>query len=302
MKRKLPPFPALRAFEAAARLGSFKSAAEELCVTPSAISHQISLLETFVDKPLFRRCARNVILTADGLSYLERVSPILDELDASTREVIGAPPSGQLRLKMTEWFAKRWLIPRLPSFMQTCPDIDLKIETGLPPTDFRGGEPDVIIHWGDDPVPGVVIEPFFSSTRTPVCSPAYLTAHPDLIRPENLPSHVLLRDETSDGWQEWFKTAGFAELCPEGGPVFAHCELSTNAALSGAGIALSYRELLVDLIDGGQLKQIFDVLSPIRTIYSLAYERKRARDPLIIAFRNWLYSQILNDAKKTLAA
>ena len=298
----MPPFPALRAFESAARLCSFKLASQELCVTPSAISHQISLLETFLDRPLFTRGAQNVVLTADGQQYLDRIGPILDELDASTREITGGATEGQLRLKMTEWFARRWLIPRLPSFMEACPNIEIKIETGLPPTDFRGGELDAIIHWGDEPVEGAIIEPFFSSTRTPVCSPAYMAAHPDLGDPRNLTSHVLFRDETSDGWQEWFETAGYPNLCPDGGPEFSHCELSTNAALAGAGIALSYRELLDDLVSDGQLKQIFDVCSPVRTIYSLAYEKGRAKDSKILAFRDWLFIQILQDSGEKRAA
>ncbi|SLN28573.1 Glycine cleavage system transcriptional activator [Roseovarius litorisediminis] len=302
MKRKLPPFPALRAFEAAARLGSFKSASQELCVTPSAISHQVSLLETYLDRPLFKRGAQTVVLTADGQQYLDRVSPVLDELEASTREITGETTQGQLRLKMTEWFAKRWLIPRLPSFMQACPNIEIKIETGLPPTNFRGGNLDAVIHWGDEPVEGAVIEPFFSSTRTPVCSATYLAAHPELRDPQNLTSHVLFRDETSDGWQEWFDTVGLPNLCPDGGPEFSHCELSTNAALAGAGIALSYRELIDDLIEEGQLKQIFDVCSPVRTIYSLAYEKRRAKNSKILAFRDWLFSQILQDSGEKRAA
>ncbi len=297
MKRKMPPFPALRAFESAARLGSFKAAATELCVSPSAISHQVRLLETYIDRPLFLRTAQAVQLTRDGAHYLKRVGPVLDELDASTREIAGEVMQGTLRLKMTEWFAKRWLIPRLPGFMQAFPEIELNIETGLPPTDFRDGELDVIIHWGDEPVKGVAIEPFFSSTRTPVCSPAYLDAHRDLRRPRDLQGHVLLRDETSDGWQEWFRVAGCPDLCPEGGPVFAHCELSTAAALSGAGIALSYRDLLTDMLDAGQLRQVFDILSPVRTIYSLAYRKSRATEPKILAFRNWLFTQILHDAE-----
>ncbi len=296
MKRKLPPFPALRAFEAAARLGSFKAAADELCVSPSAISHQVRLLETYLGRPMFSRGPQAVRLTQAGQRYLSRIGPLLDDIDASTREITGDAARGQLRLKMTEWFAKRWLIPRLPRFMSVCPEIDLKIDTGLPPTDFRKGALDVIIHWGDAPVEGVVIEPFFASTRTPVCSPAYRAAHPELRTPTDLAGHVLLRDETDDGWAEWFAAAGCAEACPEHGPVFSHCELSTAAALSGTGVELAYRELLIDLIRRGELVQIFDIVSPVRTIYSLAYEAHRATDMHIRMFRSWLFKEILLDA------
>ncbi|MDW4550449.1 LysR substrate-binding domain-containing protein [Defluviimonas sp. D31] len=296
MRRKLPPFPALRAFEAAARLGSFKAAAEELCVSASAISHQIRLLESYLDRPMFTRGPQAVRLTRAGERYLARIGPLLDELDASTRAITGEAAQGVIRLRMTEWFAKRWLIPRLPRFMRACPGLEVQIETGLPPTDFRHGALDVIIHWGDAPVEGAVIEPFFASTRTPVCSPAYLAAHPDLKAPRDLARHVLLRDETDDGWAEWFGVAGLPTYCPEGGPVFSHCELSTTAALSDAGVELAYRELLIDLLRDGDLVQLFDILSPVRTIYSLAYERRRAKDARILAFREWLFGEILAES------
>jgi LysR family glycine cleavage system transcriptional activator len=302
MKRTLPPFPALRAFEAAGRLGSFKEAAAELCVSPSAISHQIKLLESYLDLQLFLRTAQDVRLTQEGTQYLRHVTPILDQLDLSTRSVTGHSMRGVLRLKMTEWFAKRWLIPRMPSFMQAHPDLELAIETGLPPTDFRGGDLDLIIHWGDQPVEGVAIEPFFAATRTPVCSPAYLRTHPELQRPIDLIGHVLLRDETSDGWEEWFTAAELPDVCPGGGPRFAHCELSTAAALDGVGVALAYRELLSDMIDAGDLRQVFDITSPVRTIYSLAYQNHRSHVPKILAFRNWLFDQILLDAQDNVAS
>ncbi|SLN46483.1 Glycine cleavage system transcriptional activator [Roseovarius albus] len=302
MKRKLPPFPALRAFEAAARLGSFKSAASELCVTPSAISHQVSLLETYIGKSMFVRQSNRVELTPDGQHYLTSVGPILDDLDASTRAVIGEPQQGQLRLKMTEWFAKRWFIPRLSNFLCTYPDIDVKIETGLPPTDFRNGELDIVIHWEDAPVPGAVIEPFFTSGRTPVCTPQYLASHPSLKRPHDLQHHVLLRDETSDGWQEWFDLAGAPQACPSGGPVFAHCELSTNAALNNAGIVLSYTALIDDFLKSGALRPIFDLHTPVRTLYSLAYEQCQSNSSHIMIFREWLFGQVLQDSSNTLAA
>lgn len=302
MKRKLPPFPALRAFEAAARLGSFKSAASELCVTPSAISHQVSLLETYIGKPMFARKSNRVELTPDGQHYLTSVGPILDQLEASTRAVIGEAQQGQLKLKMTEWFAKRWLIPRLSDFMSTYPDIDVKIETGLPPTDFRNGELDIVIHWEDAPVPGAIIEPFFSSGRTPVCTPQYLATHPSLNHPQDLQHHVLLRDETSDGWQEWFDLAGAPQACPSGGPVFAHCELSTNAALNNMGIVLSYAALIDDFLRSGKLVPIFNLHTPVRTLYSVAYEEHRSASPQILIFRDWLFAQVLRDSNSNLAA
>lgn len=294
--RKLPPFPALRAFEAAARLGSFKQAAEELCVTPSAISHQVRTLEAWLDRALFLRGVRQVEMTEQGRSYLAQLTPILDMLDASTRAVSGQSFSGKLRLKMTEGFSKRWLIPRLPRFLAAYPDVDVSIETGLPPIDFRNGALDLIVHWGDDPVPGVIVEPFMSSTRVPVCSAAFLQANPDLRSPEDLLRKTLIRDEVADGWREWFALIDRAPECPAGGPIFAHCELTMSAAENDLGVALGYKAMITTSLDAGDLVAPFALESPTRTIYSVAYEKARSTEPVIVAFRDWLFETSLRES------
>ncbi|WP_167853443.1 LysR substrate-binding domain-containing protein [Roseovarius aestuariivivens] len=294
-KRKLPPFPALRAFEAAARLGAFKDAAEELCVTPSAVSHQVKVLETFVGRALFERETRAVRLTRDGRDYLELVGPILDALDASTRRVAGEAATGVLHLHMTEGFMKRWLMPRLGRFMTAHPSIEIRMERWMPPTEFRGGAPDVIVHWGDAPVPGVEVTPFLSSSRIPLCSPAYLRANPDLTRPEALLKKVLLRDEVEDGWPEWFGLLGRARECPRGGPVFAHCELSTCAAENGLGVVLGYKHMIGETLSRGTLVAPFEIESPTRTIYSIAVEATRMHEPKIVAFRDWVLDEAMFD-------
>ncbi len=293
MKRKLPPFPALRAFEAAARLGSFKAAADELCVTASAISHQVRTLETFLGRPLFERGVRQNTLTADGRVYLRQTGPLLDQLDASTRMVAGEICAGPLFLRMTEGFMHRWLIPRLSRFLERYPEIDVHMEGALPPTEFHAGRPDIVIHWGDTPVAGAVVEPFMSSTRSPVCSPAYLKAHPDLTAPQSLAGKVLLRDETGDAWPELFSLIGRPGHCPAGGPKFAHCELTSTAAENGVGVALGYIDMIGETLRRGTLVMPFDVQLPTRTIYSVAYETAKAHEPRIVAFRDWLFEQVM---------
>jgi LysR family glycine cleavage system transcriptional activator len=295
MKRKLPPFPALRAFEAAARLGSFKDAADELCVTPSAVSHQVRTLETFLGRALFERGTRAVTLTEDGRIYLRQTGPLLDQLDASTRLVAGERRDGPLHLQMTEGFMNRWLIPRLGRFMRAYPEIDVRMERWMPPTEFRGGSPDIIIHWGDDPVTGVEVTTFLSSTRIPLCSPAYLRDNPDLVRPEALLTKTLLRDEVEDGWAEWFGLIGRAGDCPAGGPVFAHCELSMSAAEAGLGVVLGYKDMISETLERGTLVAPFEIEAPTRTIYSIACETVRAHEPRIVAFRDWLLDEVMRE-------
>lgn len=127
MKRKLPPFPALRAFEATARLKSFRNAADELCVTPSAISYQVRVLEDFLGQAMFLRHAREIQLTEDGRLYLEKIGPLLDDLDTSTRLIAGERCVGPLRIKSTEGFCKRWLMPRLPRVLALYPELDVPV-------------------------------------------------------------------------------------------------------------------------------------------------------------------------------
>lgn len=293
MKRKLPPFPALRAFESAARLGSFKDAADELCVTASAISHQIRTLETFLGRAMFLRGARQVTLTEDGKIYLAQIGPVLDQLDASTRLIVGETCAGTLHLQMTEGFMRRWLMPRLGRFMAQYPDLDVQMEPWLPPTVFEGGRPDIIVHWGDEPVSGIDVKPLLSSTRIPLCSPDYLAAHPDLARPDALLGKTLLRDAVDDGWPEWFGLIGREADCPDGGPVFAHCELSMTAAEAGLGVVLGFTDMLDETLARGTLVAPFDLKSPTRTIYSIACESARAHEPKIVAFRDWLFEEVI---------
>ena len=295
MKRKLPPFPALRAFEAAARLGSFRAAAAELCVTASAISHQIRTLETFLERLLFVRGIRQVTLNENGRLYLARVVPLLDELDGVTRLIAGDSCSGPLRIKATEGFTKRWLIPRLSDFLARYPKIDVRIDTGVPPTDFHDGKRDVVIHWGDDPISGVEVQPFMSSTRTPLCSPSYLAQNPDLTDPRALLSKTPIRDEVGDGWKEWFSLAGIGDACPVGGPEFAHCELGMAAAERDLGVTLGYVAMIGETLERGTLVPALDLESPTRTIYSVAYLSKRADDARIAAFRDWVFEQMLHN-------
>ncbi len=300
MKRKLPPFPAIRAFEAAARLGSFKEAAGELCVTASAISHQVRVLETFLGRAMFERGPRLVELTADGRLYLQQIGPVLDQLDASTRLIAGETCAGPLHLQMTEGFMKRWLMPRLKRFMERYPDLEIRMERWMPPTVFEGGRPDVIIHWGDEPVPGVDIKPLLSSTRVPLCSPEFLKANPDLSRPEALLTKTLLRDETDDGWAEWFGLIGRARDCPAGGPVFAHCELSMTAAENGLGVVLGYKDMIGKTLRDGSLVVACDLEAPTRTIYSIACKTARAHEAKIVAFRDWVFEEVMfSDASET---
>ena len=168
MKRQLPPFAAVRAFEAAARHGSFKKAADELCLSPSAVSHQIRVLESYLDTMLFERMGNEMRLTLTGQAYAGRLTGLLDRFDYTTR-IAKEGMQRPFRILCTPGFAARWLVPRLGS-LSFGSRIKLQVSVGAPSTDFAINDSDVVIQWSDSPTSGVVVEPFMRTNRYPIIS------------------------------------------------------------------------------------------------------------------------------------
>ena len=191
MTRRLPPFPALRAFEAAARLLSFRRAAEELHVSDSAISHQVRRLEEFLGVRLFLREPSGVTLTNAGSDYLAAVGGILDSLARCTDEARGLATDGPLRVRTTPAFASRWLVPRLADFRAAHPDTELHITTSasVEPVDFRAEPVDLVVQYAMGAGEGVEVEPLMTSSRAPVCAPGLLRDGPPLREPGDLRGH-----------------------------------------------------------------------------------------------------------------
>lgn len=289
--RHLPSFAGLRAFDAAARHLSFRDAAEELCVTQSAISHQIRGLEEFLGCKLFLRGHNRVDLSPTGESYLKEVSILLDGLEAASRRAVEAEGAGRLAVQATPAFAVRWLLPRLERFTELCPQGAISISTGLPPTEFSRGDFDVVIHWGSEKVAGARIDPFFTSPRFPVASPRMIERFGHPSHPAALRDFPLLRDEVEDGWSEWFRNAGIPPQEHPTAPSFAHCELVLNAAESGLGVALAYGRLVSRELAEGILVKLFDIVSGPFLIYSVACLEHRSDEPLIAAFRDWIIAE-----------
>ena len=294
MRRHLPPFPALRAFEAAARLGSFRAAADELCVTPSAISHQVRKLEEHLVTSLYDRDRYGPVLNDQGQAYLDRISPIMDELEACTTDLFASEDDAEdvLSIQATPSFLSRWLIPRLSSLRQAT-GLELRLTAGLPPTDFSSGDVDAIIHWGAEPVDGAVIVPFLQTPKVVVASPDLLIRLGRPEAPADLVRFPLLRDEVDDCWPEWLAGAGVIDVDPNehAFPAFAHCELALTAAERGQGIALAYEALVPDDLADGRLVQLFAHKTTDKLIYSLAYPDSSRRNHRIRAFQNWLIKE-----------
>ncbi|MGK7752468.1 MULTISPECIES: LysR substrate-binding domain-containing protein [unclassified Roseovarius] len=289
MGRHLPPFAAVKAFEAAARHKSFKLAAEELCLSPSAVSHQIRALEEYLDTALFERNGNRMDLTLTGRAYAGKLTGLLDLLDDTTRAVRGAGEK-PLRVLCTPGFAARWLVPRLGG-LSFGDRIRLRVSTGAPDTDFSSNDSDVVIQWRDTHHSGVHTEPLMTSSRYPVIR-ADLKDRENIRTPRDLLRMRLMYDETDDSWAEWFAAAGLDAPDLPPGPTFPNCELATTAAEQGHGVAMAFDAMVQGTLASGRLVRLFDTDTLPSVIYSVACTEDRKNDPMVQTFRSWLHDEV----------
>jgi len=287
MQRSLPPLNALRAFEAAARLGSFKAAAGELGVTHGAISQQVRLLEDWLRAPLFERHNRRVVLTPAARVYLSEIEPAFDRVAAATAGY-GHDDSAVLRVNGPATFALRWLVPRLARFHEQHPSIKVRLETSNEPLEALRDSYDVIIRGGPDSFYGYSVCPFLFEERLPVCSPALLDRLP-LQTFHDLRRHTLLHTLSLPRlWDDWLATAGVADLKPDAVLILDHFYLTLQAALDGIGIAMGPTALVSDDLVHRRLVAPFPgPFLPARSYCTYVQEAKE-KDELAVAFRSWL--------------
>ncbi|KGB52123.1 Transcriptional regulator, LysR family [Sphingopyxis sp. LC81] len=255
--RKLPPLATLRAFEAAARHLSFRKAAGELGVTPTAISHQIRLLEDVLGLALFTRRVRQVALTEAG----ERLYPTLrDGFDAFDRTLADLAPESRraaVTLTATIQFTARRLLPALGSFRERFPDFDLRLHSSNEAVDLAAGLADVAVRYGRGPFDGLVSRPLFSERFGLLCSPKLgLTGPEDLARATLL--HVdWCQPANASDWRRWARIAGMEGLAVDEGPRFSSDDHALQAAVAGHGVAIGSLILARPEIDAGLLVHPF---------------------------------------------
>lgn len=272
-RRALPPLNAIRAFEAAARLGSFKDAAAELGVTHGAISQQVRLLEDRLGPPaLFRRSTRQVTLTPAGTALLEEIGPALDRISSAVqrhRATRGDTPAAVLRVNALATFSMRWLLPRLSRFRDERPDIEVRLATSNEPLDALAETFDVVIRGGPDSFHGFTSRLFLSERRLPVCSPALAATLP-LQEVSDLAQHTLLNVTSMPRlWQDWLTQAGQPRLAPAATLTFDHFFLTIQAAIDGLGVAMGPTALIGDDVTAGRLIMPFPGISlPARSYYA----------------------------------
>lgn len=290
MARKLPPLNSLRAFEAAARLGSFSLAADELCVTHGAISRHVQQLEVWLGRPLFDRYNRRVALTEAGSSYLAEIGASFDRIAIATAQQTQRGQQKLLRVSAPATFSLRWLVPRLFSFQLVNPTIEVRLSTSNEPIEKLRDDVDIIIRGGPKNIDGFVAEEFLSEVRLPVCSPRILEGK-SLKRPSDLVNFTLLHAATYPSmWPDWLAEAGHAHLTPRQSLTLEHFYLTLQGALDGLGVAMGPTALVADDIAEGRLVRPFEgpALPPWRYVTYIAVSR--FEDRAVQAFRDWLRS------------
>jgi LysR family glycine cleavage system transcriptional activator len=282
--RRLPFLNGVRAFEAAARSGSFAKAADELHVTPAAISRMVHLLEDRLGVALFERKANKLEATAAGRAYQAGLSPLFDTLASLTEQVKAMARANVLTVGVGPTFAIRWLIPRLADLQKAAPDIDVHFATGGAAAPFSE-DWTCGIQLGDGHWPGLEAERLFAADLTPVCSPAIARR---LKKSGDFKSETLLRvAHAGDDWPKWFKAAGIARV-PARGPEFEFYGQALQAATDGVGVAMGIRPYIDDDIRAGRLIAPFKQSVPKGMQWYLVYRVARRDEPGFAAFRTWL--------------
>ncbi len=278
---------ALRAFEAVARLSSFRRAGEELLITQSAVSHQIRELEQNLGAKLFVRKARSIELTAQGQGYFDSVQQAFDLIRSGTIALRRHAKKEQVRVSLLPSFAANWLVPRLARFTTAHPDIDLILDPTLRLADFGSDEADLAIRYGDGSWQGSENRLLMTESLTPVLSPALLERGPKLSEPRDVLNHTLLLPARPYDWEVWAE-ANAVDLRAAQTIKLSDYNVVLQAALDGQGIAIGRLLLIADRIRSGALVQPYEVVSSPRAGHWLVTPKRLQPTEAATAFIEWL--------------
>src|SRR5450432_647452 len=282
MPRQLPPLNALKAFEAAARSESFTRAAEELCVTQGAVSHQVKSLEATLGIKLFSRERQRLILTDAGREYLTVVRDALDRIDAGTERVVQRQNAGALTVSTSPDFAAKWLVNRLGRFAEAHPSIDLRISATLHHVDFAREDVDLAVRHGDGNWEGLDVARLSTEQLFAVCSPKLLKGRQRLNKPSDVLKFPLLHLDDRKDWARWLEAAGVVDAELSHGPVLNRASMVIDAAVDGQGVALARTTLAAwDLING-RLTRPFDVALRLSKSYWIVCPKETSTLPKIV--------------------
>jgi LysR family glycine cleavage system transcriptional activator len=286
--RPLPPLNALRAFEATARHLSVKQAADELHVTPGAVSQMIKALELHLGVTLFRRANRGIFLTDAGQEYLPPVRNAFRQIAEATSRVTASVDAGILTVSVSPTFAATWLVPRLKDFQDAYPDIDLQVSASKALVDFARDGVDVAVRHGLGRYAGLCSDRVVSIELVPVAAPA-------LVERLGMPKSIAeltrwpqVHDAERKEWHLWFQAQGIVDIGPPRGPAFDDLGLMLTAVLAGQGAGLLPGAIAAHDLAQGRLVKLADAASPEAFAYYLVYPEASRDRPKVAAFREWI--------------
>ncbi|AXA68785.1 MULTISPECIES: LysR substrate-binding domain-containing protein [Pseudomonas] len=290
----------LQVFVCAARHLSFTRCAEELHVTPGAISQQMRQLEERLGFKLFHRVARGLELTAEGQRLATTLNQAYGLIDAELRRLNAGQFGGVVRLRSIPSFLGKWLTPRLPRLQARFPDLQLRLVAEDSSWSLREGEFDLAIDLNDGSYPGLASTPLMDEEIFPVCAPSLLVGRPPLERPEDLEFYPLLHDITAwrgsyeyAEWEFYLASIGAPALDVRRGHTFNRNHLTIEAAIAGMGVAIARRALITDELARGVLVvPPFGRSVPAQKRYMLLYAQGALADPRLRALHDWLVQEV----------
>jgi LysR family glycine cleavage system transcriptional activator len=302
MPARLPPLNALRAFEAAGRNQSFTKAADELFVTPGAISRQIRALEDHLGFPLFQRNHREVRLTEQAAVYLEALTDVFNRMESATYRLIDARKQRLLHIHTAITFTLRWLVPRLSGFHGMHPKTEIRLSTTLPSAaELCAAPTDVIMHtkseeWAAANAPVLISHRLVDIELVPVCSPQYKVRHGLGGSPAALANATLLHSSRRpNDWASWLEASKADSVDPMSGIRFESSSLAYQSAIEGIGVAIAMRAFVERDLEARLLVMPFTNVVRDGSAFYLTYSQAAANLPQVMEFRDWVTGEAASD-------
>lgn len=294
MITRLPPIAALRALEASSRHLSFTKAADELCISQSAVSHQIRHIEDLWDFKLFERQGKRLIITKEGQLIVPVIREFLENMHRVLNDITNTESRTSIRVSLLQSFAVKWLVPKLGKFKELHPDISIWISTTDDIVNFSTDEVDIAIRLGYGDWSELHIDPLLHEYVFPVCSPNFLKRITPPEHPADLVHYPLLYRHAFDicpRWRDWFRDAGLIVRTLPSGSRFPDTSMSIQAAIDNQGIALARSAHVDEDLKANRLIKLFNVYSKSPVSYYIVCPHKAVTQPRIAAFREWLLAE-----------
>jgi len=295
MIEQFPGLRSLRAFVAAAQHLSFSRAAEDMGVTPAAISHQIKEIEDQLRVTLFIRNSRTMALTQEGEILATAARESLETLGRAVKRAKRLENRNQIRVSASPSIGAKWLVPRLDRFLEIAPNSDVRLDVTSSLVDFERDDVDIAIRFGEGRYPGMDAQLLFRDIVFPVCSPSIITKETPLNHPRDLLKHKLIHLDYEiqispwPNWKMWMAAAGIKDFDDRSGLHFRQTSLTVQAAIDGMGVALGDSNLVADDLAAGRLVKPFELAlrTPPQFAYYIITPRNAPPNPLVALFRDW---------------